>query len=361
MQAEKFNPELLLIARNSLGLSQSELSKRIGVGQNTLSRWESGLRAPGESEIDNLAQELGRDASFFFRTERPLAVDAAFMFHRKKASTKQTQLRKLHARINVTRLALVPLLKQLSSWDVRVHRIPIDEAKSAEDAALKTRAAWNVAKGPIRNLVELLESAGVIVVPFDFGMNSVDAIGWWPWDTPPLMFLNTSAPADRQRFSLAHELGHLVMHELPSETMEDEANQFAAEFLFPVRSAKTETRELNSKMIWRLKRRWRVAGQCVLRRSFDAKNIDKKRYTSLMVYFSKNGWRKNEPYPVEREHATTLSRVLDAFRNDLGYSREELRKVMGVTIEELATVFGFLEEPPELRIFSDQISQTKPR
>lgn len=352
-RGDAFNAEMLQLARIAASVSQSQLANELGVGQNTLSRWESALRVPSEIEVEHLASILDRPINFFYRSERPLAVDAAFMFHRKRARTPLTKLRPLHARINIARLGLVDILKQIESWDVHVHRLPIEECASATEAARKIRASWQVSPGPIRDLVGLVEAAGAIVFSFDFACHDIDAIGIWPWDTPPLMFINSSAPADRMRFSLAHELGHLVLHQVPSETMESEANEFASELLFPGVSAKTELQNISPDSLWRLKQRWRVSAQCLVRRAKDTKMIDERRYTSLMSYFSRKGWRKQEPFPIDGEEPTTLDRITSAFRYHLGYGVEELRELLGVTSGELSTIFNVRTERPKLRVISD--------
>ena len=238
MEDQVFNPDLLHTARIASGLSQAEAAKLIGVKQNTFSRWEGGLRVPRNEEVEECAFFFRRPLSFFYRPERPLGVDSAFMFHRKRARTKQGDLRKLHAKLNITRLAIASLLKHLADWEVRIPRLPREDYGSAREIATLVRRAWQMNRGPIRNLIELVEGAGAIVVSFDFGTRDVDAVGWWPWDTVPLMFLNSAAPADRIRFSLCHELGHLIMHELPTDTMEEEADQFAGSFWFQVRQSR---------------------------------------------------------------------------------------------------------------------------
>jgi len=357
-----FNPDMLQIARNAAGMSQTQLAKAIGVAQNTLSRWESGLRTPSEEEVNRLSIEFGRPLEFFYRVERPFAVDSAVLFHRKRARTPLSALRPLHARINVARLALAMLLEQIEDWDVHLVRMPIDEHESAAMVARKVRASWQVAPGPIRDLVGLVEAAGVVVFQFDFGSPDIDAIGVWPLDTPPLMFINSSAPADRVRFSLAHELGHLVMHDVPNGEMEKQADEFASEFLLPRDSALTELREISSSSVWRLKRRWRVSAQCIIRRAKDSRLITNERYTSLMCYFSKKGWRKCEPYPIEEENPTTVERLRDAFLGQLGYSEEAFRQLAGVTQKELVEVFKVLPRKPRLRVVGPgELRRAKPR
>ncbi|WP_410672237.1 ImmA/IrrE family metallo-endopeptidase [Amycolatopsis sp. cmx-4-68] len=55
----------------------------------------------------------------------------------------------------------------------------------------------------------------------------------WPTGQQPLILLNRGRLPDRERFTLAHEVGHLLMHELPADDQEKEADRFAGEFLAP--------------------------------------------------------------------------------------------------------------------------------
>lgn len=359
LHEERFNCELLSIARLAAGLTQKELSERLLIAQNTLSRWENGIRVPSDEEVDLIGEELDRPVGFFYRSERPLGVDAAMMFHRKRSRTRQSDLNKFHARVNVVRLAITAMMKHLDSWDVKIVKSPVEDAKSAADLAIKLRQAWSINRGPIRDLIGLVESAGAVVVEFDFGTDDIDALGLWPWDTMPLMFINSRAPADRLRFNVAHELAHLIMHDFPTETMEKEANEFAAEFLFPRSAVLTEATNLTTPSIWRLKQRWRVSGQCIISQAKAAKLIDSQRQKSLMCYFSKKGWRRREPVEIEREKGRMLSRMLSAF-DELEFSQEEVRQMIGATSSELGSLFGIQDSQPTLRVFSDEVRR-RPR
>ena len=55
------------------------------------------------------------------------------------------------------------------------------------------------------------------------------------------LLANRHAPAERYRFSLAHEPGHLVLHQSPgdSSVQERQADEFAAEFLMPARDIRS--------------------------------------------------------------------------------------------------------------------------
>jgi IrrE N-terminal-like domain len=81
--------------------------------------------------------------------------------------------------------------------------------------------------------VKLVERAGVIIGLSQFGGASISGVTFRVPGKPPLVLLDALHPGDRQRYTLAHELGHLVMHRSPTPTMESEATEFASAFLMP--------------------------------------------------------------------------------------------------------------------------------
>ena len=86
------------------------------------------------------------------------------------------------------------------------------EFGTPEKIATLVRQMWNLLPGPIGNLTRAIEAAGGLVLKCDFGTSKLDAFAQWPSGMPPLFFVNKSAPADRYRYTLAHEIGHIVMH-----------------------------------------------------------------------------------------------------------------------------------------------------
>jgi len=79
----------------------------------------------------------------------------------------------------------------------------------------------------------------------DFGTRRVDGLSQWVGDHPVILF-DDAAPPDRVRLTLAHELGHLVLHAaaMSVDDVEAEANAFAAEFLMPAEVVRPSLRNL---------------------------------------------------------------------------------------------------------------------
>jgi hypothetical protein len=105
-----------------------------------------------------------------------------------------------------------------------------------EICAAQVRAAWNMPSGPIPDMVGALERHGIVCARYHAGTQTVDAFSV-PFSERPIVVLgDDKAKRDREGFSAAHELGHLVMHELDhtgTKGIENQANRFAAAFIMP--------------------------------------------------------------------------------------------------------------------------------
>lgn len=59
--------ETVKIRREELRLDQLELGRQVGVGQQTVSRWETGLAVPKRDRLGPLADALGLDSEYLHR------------------------------------------------------------------------------------------------------------------------------------------------------------------------------------------------------------------------------------------------------------------------------------------------------
>lgn len=131
--------------------------------------------------------------------------------------------------------------------------------------------------------------------------------------------LDLDKPGDRLRFSAAHELGHVLVHTeskpLSREAREAEADTFASSFLLPREAMLDElSPALTLAGYLRIKARWGVSMQAVIRRSFDLGVIDRDRYRSLQIQISSRGWRKDEPVEIPKETPALPTPDIGGFR-----------------------------------------------
>ena len=177
---------------------------------------------------------------------------------------------------------------------------------------------------------------------------------------PPLIVLNKEQPADRMRFTLAHEVGHLVMHhDQPTQSMEQEANEFASALLLPARDIRSSfSRRIDLRLLAELKPVWRVSMASLLMRarSLGLLAYNQERY--LWQQFSITKIRQHEPAELDfpMEIPSVLPDLFDAHIRELGYSIADLAGVLHVQPPELASLYGLTitpaqeAKPPHLRI-----------
>ena len=329
------NASLITLVREYRGLTQGDLAKAAGLSQGYVSKVEHEQLVPSDDALDRMAGVLDWPVSFFFRTDRVYGFGTACMFHRKRASLPVHTLRSVQARVNVLRIGLTPLLREIPDDDTR--RMPLMDVDAYPDGpgqiAQLVRATWKMPLGPITNLTATLEEQGGIVYRVDFGTRLLDAVSHWSPDIPPLFFVNTEAPPDRVRYSLAHELGHVVMHSMPTPDMEREADVFASEFLMPAREIKSSLDGLTLARSAQLKAYWKVSMAALIMRARDLEVISRQKASRLFMQMSSLGYRRVEPVGLPTEEPTALKKIMAAHERR-GMSLSDLARGVGLPVSD---------------------------
>ena len=177
----------------------------------------------------------------------------------------------------------------------------------------------------------------------DFETDKIDGLSSVTNSGYKIIFLNNRMPNDRIRFSLAHELGHMVMHieNPPSsiEEAEDQANAFASQFLMPEEEIKPMLYNLKISTLADLKRKWNVSMQSIIRRALDLGVISKETRRSFQIYFSKNKYNKSEPVPLPAETPSLIRSTIDIYHHELNYTDEDLSAVMKISPNDFSEWF----------------------
>jgi len=346
MNVRTLNPDLLKVARQSRALSQAQLAEKSGVSQAAISKAESGLLPLGEEFVQKLATALKYPVSLFYELDRIFGLPISLQY-RKRASVGQRALEQLEAEVNLRLMHLRRLLRSIDfEAEFELPSLDCDELGGPDAVAERLRRTWLIPTGPIRNLVEVVERAGCVVFSCEFHSLGVDGLTLSPLGMPHCIFINSELPADRQRFTIAHELGHLVMHRGGSQFMEEEANAFAAAFLMPHADIAGDLAGgLSLPRLAGLKRTWRVSMAALIYRAHTIGAINENQNTSLWRQMATKGFRKREPVELDfpPEEPGVLPGLIQMHQADLGYSVAELAKVVG--LHEPEFVRGYRLEP----------------
>lgn len=334
---------MLQLLRESRGLSQTAVSKLSGVPQPTLSKVENGIGELDPDRAQAVANALEYPLEAFDWSDEIFGFGSAAFHHRKQQSLGVTTLQRIHADVNLIRMRCLRLMKGIDIEPrFRFPNFEVDELGTPEAIARAVRATWKLPMGPIENMIRVLENAGALVVRSDLYSHRISAISTSVPGSPPLLILNEGMSADRERFTLAHELGHLVMHDLPTtpEDAEREADAFASEFLMPATEIWPQLLNIDLAKAAALKRHWKTAMSALIRRARDLGRIDERRYTSLNVQISQKGWRKVEPVQVEHEHPTLIRQIIQLHHEQHFYDVESLAALTGLRVGEYVERFN---------------------
>lgn len=349
------NPEMVILAREFQGLTQADLAQKCGLKQPRIARVEAGIGAElSDAERSALFAALDFPAEFFYLNEGRFGYGTSSIFTRTRKMTAGER-KKVESLVNVLRIQTKRMLDHVDVETSRpLPRLSLDDYASPAMIAGALRDLWNLPLGPIRNLTKLIEGSGVIVVECDFGTVPMDATSIVNGDLPPMIFINREVPGDRWRFTLAHELAHLVMHDIPKPSMEDEADEFASEFLMPSSEiapdmARIRTDKLESYLT--LKSYWGVSIQSLIYKARSIGKLTEDQKRGLFIQMSKLRIRKNEPNPIQRESTNLHPMLVNYFRSDMGFTEQEFSKVVLFNPNRLKEIYGSVgTEKPKLRV-----------
>lgn len=342
------NAEMITLARESRGLSQTELARHLKVTQGYLSKVESGLQPLREDLIPGLTASLGYPANFFTQQDRVMGPGLTGLYYRRRQAVPVKTLSRVEAQFNIFRMHVDRLLRHVDLGDPDFPSLAADTALPPAEIARRLRAHWMVPAGPIPSVIKLIEDAGGLVIPMDFGTDKIDAAGVPNPKGPPLFFINKNSPADRQRFTLCHEIGHVVMHGgLPEGDVEQEANALAAELLMPAHEIRPYLVGLTLPKAATLKQMWKVSMKALVYRARDLKTITEEQARGMFIQLAKYG--KNEPAPIPAEAPSLLEEIVKVFTDELHYSAKELGEILALTEAEVHGLY-FSEAKPKLRV-----------
>lgn len=303
----KFNRDRLRKALDIKCMTLSDLAKEVGVSRQTISDYINNDNASVDLvKIKRISEILNFPFNFFYETDSDVKTNAAYF--RSQLTTK-----KFYRSAQKCKLELIARIYNFIKEYVEfpVLNIPDCRGLSPEEAALKLREEWNLGLNPIENIIPIAEQNGLIVVCYDTETDAIDAFSQrFILDNNAEVFIigysSNKKSAARIHFDIAHELGHICLHdwyctdELEKDEFkekEDEANRFASAlllpeepFLYDVCKAKIGVRDYS-----RLKRKWKTSIAAMLMRANRLGVITNEDYKNMIIKMQKLGIRKQEP------------------------------------------------------------------
>lgn len=308
----------LRAARKMAGMSMAALAEKTGavVTKQAISKYEKGLMKPSSEVLIALSQALGIKVDYFFRSSD--MTIAGLEFRKKSKLTKRAENQIKYRTIDFLQkyLELEKLLNIHFKFSNPVSENIIKDYEDIERAAQLIRKKWNLGQGPVPNLIELLEDKGFKIYEVD-EFEHFDGLSGFVSDLElPVIAVYKKGDLVRKRFTVAHELGHLLLDFSGADhhSKEKLCHAFAGALLLPREILEEELGRRRSKITeWELKRLKGIFGismQAIMARAVSIGIINENYYRAFCVYANKHGWRRKEPGKYEGQEVANRFKQL---------------------------------------------------
>ncbi len=317
------NTKMLLLARESRGYTQQELADKIGMSSTAVSKMEAHELSVLPETLRLIAEATNYPISFFSQEGEVVPENVAY---RKRATVAQKFLTPITSGINIIRLNTQQVTRSLTIPVPELPALNVSGEATPASLAKKLWKIWNIQLPTIKDLTALIESKGIAIASFDFGTERVDSLSIFTDDRYPIIVLNSTMLGDRHRFSLAYELGHLLMHTSNAgawdRDVSHDANLFAAELLMPEKEISKDFSDgVTLPLLANLKRKWKVSMIALLYRADDLGFVTPNQKRYLVGRFNTMGIRRREPVELDvvKEVPTLINTWLTKYQtqNDL--------------------------------------------
>jgi Zn-dependent peptidase ImmA (M78 family)/transcriptional regulator with XRE-family HTH domain len=347
-------PERLREAREAQGFTVATLADELGVTRQAVAQFEIGQTAPSAETLVRLLAALDQPLAFF---TTPRSVDRGTpgtTFWRSLKRMSEAERLRIARRLDWARdlVSYVEEFIDLPCLNLPDWRWPDDPLEPREEtierAAGLLRDLWGLGRGPIPNLIGLMEANGIVCVRERVDSDDMDAVSRWHGGRPFVLLAADKRSGPRSLFDAAHELGHLLLHagaEVDSRTLpklEGEANYFAGAFLMP---RETFPREIVSSSIdhfEQLKKRWRVAIAAMVYRCKNLGILDRNQVEYIWKQMNIRGIRKVEPLDREMspERPALLSTAVKMLIEHGVQTKQTIRDRLLINPEDIEDLAG---------------------
>ncbi|WP_404419570.1 helix-turn-helix domain-containing protein [Marinospirillum sp.] len=334
--------------RSNASMTQAELADLVQCAKGNISKWEQGKSSPEANSFQRICDAFNVPGSWLM--EEPIASpETQPSFFRTNTSTTATARALANIRLDWAEEIAYKLQESLEFPSINLPEYTGDFKDLAdyeiEDLATECRQRWNIGQAPIGNLLNLMESNGVVATRGKLGFTKMDGVSRWSQvDDYPYVFLcMDKANGFRTRFDAAHELGHIILHKAVSQAgykkhyklLETQAHRFASALLLPASAFVRDIHYPTMETFLALKPKWKTSVAAMIRRCQDLEVISEQTALRLWKARSARGWTTREPLDdtLEPEEPKLLQRSIKMLVENNILDKNTLRQVLGLPIQ----------------------------
>lgn len=336
----EINFKQVTLAREYRGYTQSALAAKIkGLSQANLSKYEKGINTLSENTLNDLIEFLEFPKSFYSKN---IFSNVKSAHYREKSGIQKKERISIECSYKFIGDIVDQMAKSLDFPEFKFEQMNVEDGYTPIEIAKNVRRKLKLEYDePIKDINKILESNGIIVYELK-AFDKFDGVSFFTQNGTPLIVINSEFPNDRKRFTLAHELGHIIMHTafpIPSfrdnKTIEKEANNFASEFLMPEIAIKNSLKKLKLSYLSDLSKYWLTSMYAILYRALNLGCIDQGKFVYLRTELSRMGGLKKSMTNVYIDNPRLFYNAFKMHINELEYTLDELADTFSLSLDVL--------------------------
>lgn len=370
-------------ARLARGLKKTELSDLIGLSVTSISNYENGTTNISKENLDRYSEILDFPIQYFMDSYRydVNVLERSPIFFRSSSVTNE--IKNMYEQKYEHLMLVYKTLSEYLEFPILNLNFKNNfnkngkfgyPSESIELLTLELRKLWGLGYGPIDNLMETMIQNGIIISKVKTNLKATTDAFSQVLGNAPIVFLNRhGSTAVRDRFSLAHELGHIILHfnvtevELKNKDIynqiEEEANRFASSFLLPSNSFSEDIITVDINSLIPLKEKWKVSLKGIIMRLGELDIITQQQQTNRFIYISKKKWNINEPLDdtIEKEEVNLFQEAFDVLLeeevigvndivDEIGIGKKRIEEICNLDSWFFDSYIGFTDRRPKLRL-----------
>lgn len=323
-------------------LSLKEAGKLLNMSSTAISKYEKGDIVPNSSKLIEFANAYKVKTIDLIKVYKTPKMEFTSFRKKKRLTGGNLELLKQLILEEVSKYLEVLDLSNVNGNTFKLKKYPCNDLNDAEKTAEKFRNFIEISNiQPISDLINILENLGIIIIQvknYDNRFSDFDGLSEIVEGVPVIVLLDGIADGARQRFTIAHELGHLIL-DIKNENIDSEklANRFASALLMPKEAIINEFGSLRKNISFyelnAFKNEYKVSYAAIVYRLKDLNIINEYLYKKLNIFISKN-IGKNDPNPIIPEISCGFKRIVHKLKvNDI-ITLNKACELLGVSADE---------------------------
>lgn len=339
----------LFTARKLAGMTLETLSHLTQISKQTLSKYENAQVTPNGESIIKLCRALNVKADYLV-SEKVSGFDLDSLKFRDvfKLDGHEVNRIKLNTLIKIENyLQLEKLANEIIEFNNPIDNLIIKNEDDAKKAAKTLRKKWKIGNEPIRNVIDTLESNGIKIIELEFTSSFEGLSG--KFQNIPVVVINSSIKEiTRRRFTVLHELGHLILNIDESifedyQTIEYICNAFAGAILLPedimVKEFKNRSK-ITFAELFELKRQYGASVQAILLRAANMKLIGWDKYRE----WKETGENYNvAQYDIDEKSSRLIRLISKCLCENRNITIEKAAYLSGYDVDELENKISYID------------------